>query len=293
MRLQDRVAVVTGGGRGIGEAVALALAEEGARLALASRTKLELERVAEEIHKRGGQVQPIPTDVSRHEEVARLVEGTIKSYGQIDILVNAAGVYGPIGPLWEVGVEAWTHAVQINLIGTFLCCRTVLPYMIDRRRGKIINFSGGGATTPLPMFTAYGVSKTAVVRLTETLAEEVKEFNIQVNAISPGAVNTRLQDDVLAAGEQAGAMFERIRHLRTTGEGGVPPDLAARLAVFLASEQSDGLTGKLVAAPYDEWDSWDVESIGKLMAAPWLTLRRVDRFTLQPLLGKLAGGETF
>jgi len=157
-----------------------------------------------------------------------------------------------------------------------------LPHMILNRRGKIINFSGGGATAPLPCFSAYGVSKAGVVRLTEVLAEEVKEFNIQVNAVAPGAVDTRLQDQVLAAGDRAGAAGSRIRKLRETGEGGVPRELAAELVVFLASDDSDGLTGKLIAAQHDGWQSWDAARLAELMSAPWLTLRRIDLATLRP-----------
>ncbi len=287
MRLQGKVAIITGGGRGIGEAIALAFAREGARLAIASRTQTELEQVAAQIRKMGGQVQVIRTDVSRQDDVLQLVEATLTTYGQIDILVNAAGVYGPIGPMWDIDVDEWIQAIQINLLGTFMCCHTVLPHMIESRQGKIVNFSGGGATSPLPRFTAYGVSKTASVRLTETLAEEVKEFNIQVNVVAPGAVDTRLQDQVLTAGERAGDLLARIRRLRETGEGGVPRELPAQLVVFLASDDSDGLTGKLIAAPYDDWQSWDADRIAEVMSAPWFTLRRMDPYTLRPLMDKL------
>ena len=287
MKLQGKVAIVTGGGRGIGEAIALAFAREGARLSIASRTQTELDQVASQIRELGSQVQAIPTDVSNRDNVTRLIEATLAAYGQIDILVNAAGVYGPIGPVWDIDVDEWIRAMQINLFGTFTCCHTVLPYMIERRQGKIVNFSGGGATTPLPRFTAYGVSKTAIVRLTETLAEEVKEFNIRVNAVAPGAVDTRLQDQVFAAGERAGDLLARIRKLRETGEGGVPRELPAELVVFLASDDSDGLTGKLIAAPHDGWQSWDSDRIVEVMSGPWFTLRRMDPYTLRPLVDKL------
>lgn len=288
MKLQGKVAIITGGGRGIGEATALAFAREGADLAIASRTRTELDQVAAKIQELGGQVQAIPTDVSNRDEVTRLIEVTLTAYGQIDILVNAAGVYGPIGLLWEVNTEKWVQAMEVNLFGTFFGCQAVLPHMIDRRQGKIINFSGGGATSPLSRFTAYGVSKTAVVRLTETLAEEVKEFNVQVNVIAPGAVDTRLQDAVLAAGEQAGDLLPRIRRLRETGEGGVPRELSAKLAVFLASDESNGLSGRLIAAPHDGWESWNADRISELMSVPWFTLRRMDPFTLKPFIEKMS-----
>ena len=287
MRLKGEVAIVTGGGRGIGEAVALALAREGASLVIASRTQAELDRVACGIRAVGAQALAIPTDVSDRWSVAELAKTALSAYGRIDILVNAAGVYGPIGPVWKVDIDEWIQALHTNLVGTLICCRTVLPHMIERRKGKIVNFSGGGATSPLPRFSAYGTSKTAIVRLTETLAKEVNEFNIQANAVAPGMVDTRLQDSVLAAGDGAGLLLDRVRRLRETGEGGVPPSLTAELVVFLASERADGLTGKLISAPYDDWQNWDSERITSLMSAPWLTLRRMDPYTLKPLMGSL------
>ena len=288
MRLKDKVAIITGGGRGIGEAIALAFAREGANLALAARTASEIEQVAQAIAALGRTACTIPADVSKSADVKRFVERAIDAYGKIDILVNAAGTYGPIGRLWEVDAQEWVRATEVNLFGTLYCCQAVLPGMMARRQGKIINFSGGGATAPLPRFTAYGVSKTAVVRLTETLAQEAQEFNIQVNAIAPGAVNTRMQDEVLAAGERAGDMLPRMRRLRETGEGSVPPERAANLAVFLASAASDSLTGRLIAAPYDGWESWTADRIAALTELPWFTLRRLDPHTLRPFLDQAA-----
>lgn len=284
MILHGKTAVITGGGRGIGAVIARAFAREGAKVLLASRTRAELEATAAQIEQAGGAVRYAQADVSDRLDATRIVETALAAYGRVDILVNGAGVYGPIGPLAEVDVEEWLRAFATNVFGTFLCCHAVLPHMMSRRCGKIINFSGGGATSPLPRFTAYGVSKTAVVRLTETLAEEVKPSNIQVNVIAPGMVDTRLQDHVLAAGSRAGELAGRIRALRQTGEGGVPPERAAALALFLASAAADGLTGKLISAPHDGWESWDAARIEELMAAPWLTLRRIDPFTLKPLM---------
>ncbi len=279
--------IVTGGGRGIGEAAAYALASAGRPLVLVSRTISELERVAAAVRQRGGSALAVAADVSRPEDAIRIVRAALDAHGAVAALVNAAGVYGPIGVAWEVDPVQWVHALHVNLVGTFLCCREVLPHMIARRRGKIINFSGGGATAPLARFSAYGVSKAAVVRLTETLADEAQEFNVQVNAIAPGAVDTRLQDEVLAAGERAGPLAARIRDLRERGIGGVPPTLAAELVAYLVSDESDGLTGKLIAAPYDDWRSWDAARIAALQASPWLTLRRLDRHTLAPLVRDL------
>lgn len=284
LRLQDRVALIVGAGRGIGEAIALRFAAEGARLILAARTARELDTVAKKIRAASGTALVAATDVTAPEQVTNLVQKSIETFGQIDILMNAAGTYGPIGRAWEVDTQEWANTFSVNLFGPFLLCQSVLPHMIHAGRGKIINFSGGGATSPLCRFSAYGVSKAALVRFTETLAEEVKEFNIQVNAIAPGAVDTKLQDSVLAAGEKAGDLLQRIRRLRETGEGGTPREVPAELAVFLASDDSRNLTGRLISAPNDKWESWTDERITQVMSQPWFTLRRMDPFTLRPLL---------
>ena len=282
--MRGTVAVITGGGRGIGAAVALAFAGEGATVVLAARTASEITQVAAMV---GAAALAIPTDVSSAQDVSKLVQRVLDGYGRVDVLVNAAGILGPIGPLWEADPEGWKRAIEVNLYGTFLCCRAVLPHMVQRRQGKIINFSGGGAASPFLRFAAYGASKAAVVRLTETLAEEVKPFNVQVNAIAPGMVDTRLLDDILAAKERAGDQLERVRRLRHAGEGGVSRNLVAELALWLASDESHGLTGKLIAAPYDGWRDWSADQIAALMDSPWLTLRRLDRATLRPLIDKI------
>lgn len=286
MKLGEKVAIVTGGGRGIGRAIALAFAKEGADVAVVSLTPAEIEKSAAMIRAQKQRAMAIPADVSNQQDVITMVERVIREFGTVHILVNSAGVQGPIGPLVDNDVGQWRQTIQINLAGAFLCCKAVLPVMIQQGCGKIINLSGGGATSHRPYFTAYAASKAAVVRLTETLAEEVKEYNIQVNAISPGAVNTRMLDRVLAAGDAAGekAAAEARRQLES---GGTSPERAAALAVFLASDESDGLTGKLIAAPYDGWESWDADRIAEVMSAPWFTLRRMDPHTLRPLMDKI------
>ncbi|MFH1634538.1 MAG: SDR family oxidoreductase [Chloroflexota bacterium] len=154
-----------------------------------------------------------------------------------------------------------------------------------RRAGR-----GGGATAPLPNFSSYAASKAGLARLAETLAEELKPFNIQVNVIAPGMVDTRLQDEVLQAGNRAGGLYEKIKLARETGKGAVSPEIAADLAVFLASEASGKLTGKLIAAPYDPWREWEGKG-DELNATPMYTLRRLDPLTIKPLIGKLEVGD--
>ncbi len=279
MRLEGETVVITGAGRGIGEAVAHAFARAGANLVLVARTQSEIARVAAETASCGVSSVALAGDVSRRDDVARVVAAAQKKFGGIDALVNAAGIYGPIGTFVENDLRAWAEAVEINLLGTVFTMHAVLPRMIARRKGVVLNFSGGGAVAPFPRFSAYGASKAAVVRLTETVAEEVKECGVRVNAIAPGAVNTRLLDEVLAAGERAGEEFY-AKAQQQKANGGAPAALAAELAVFLASPAAAGITGRLISAVWDDWKSLP-ERAPELDCSALFTLRRIDgrRFT--------------
>jgi 3-oxoacyl-[acyl-carrier protein] reductase len=283
--LGGQVALVTGAGRGIGRAIALALGGAGANLILVARTASELDETSAQIRSLGREVLPVKADVSRREDVQRAVAQGLGWFDQVDILVNNAGRQPPIGPLIENDPDEWTHTVAVNLFGPFYCIQAVLPGMIARRRGKIINLSGGGGTAPRPNFSAYAVSKAAVVRLTETLAEEVRPYNIQVNAIAPGAINTRMLDEVLAAGVAAGNELAAAQQRKA--QGGVPVELAVELVLFLVSDAANGLTGKLISAPHDDWRTWDAGRIAGLANSPWYTLRRIDPYTLRPLVEQL------
>lgn len=282
MKLDNQVALITGAGRGIGRAIAMAFARQGADLALVARTESELEETAQMIRAAGHRVVAVTADVSHREYVERAVSQALETFDRVDVLVNNAGVQPPIGPLWQNDADEWMRAVAVNLFGPMLCIKAVLPGMMERKRGKIVNLSGGGATGPRPNFGAYAASKAALVRLTETLAMELAPYNIQINALAPGAINTRMLDQVLAAGELAGAELAQAQ--RRTERGGASIERAAQLAVFLASADSDGLTGKLVAAPHDDWQTWDAARIAALNESPWYTLRRIDPFTVKPLV---------
>jgi len=273
---------VTGAGRGIGHAIAVRFAQEGADLALAARTGSQLEQTMAEITAAGRKCLCFPVDITSASDVATMTEAIIAQWGGIDVLVNNAGIQGPIGRAVDNDADKWAETIRVNLLGPFLCVKSVLPHMIAKRSGKIINLSGGGATAPRPYFSAYGASKAAVVRLTETLAEEVRDFCIDVNAIAPGAVNTNMLQETLDAGELAGPELDAAR--KRQHQGGISADLAASLAVFLASSASDGLSGKLISAQHDDWASWGPREIAALMSSTRFTLRRIDDLAIQPFL---------
>ena len=275
MILRNRVAVITGANRGLGEAIARAFAKEGAGLVLAARDGALLQRVSENLPRDAQQkVEWVSADLRKAADIETIRDCAINTFGRVDILVNNAGVYGPIGPFEEVDWREWCDAVNINLFGTAAMTRAMVPIMKRQGYGKIINLSGGGATASLPRFTAYAASKAAVVRLTETIAEELAASHIDVNAIAPGALNTRLLDQVLEAGpDRTGEDFYR-RSLKQREEGGASLELAAELALFLASAESDGISGRLISAVWDEWRHFPAYR-ERIQESDVFTLRRI------------------
>jgi 3-oxoacyl-[acyl-carrier protein] reductase len=276
MILKDKTALITGGSRGIGKSVARAFLREGAKVMIAARSREELDAVKNELGKEFDGVAIFRADVSKKEEIDSLVAATVVRFGKIDILINAAGIYGPIGPSHEVDFDKWEEAFAINVFGTFRMIQKALPIMMQAKHGKIINFSGGG-DGPLPRFSAYNSSKVAVVRLTETLAAETKDYAIDINAIAPGPVNTKFLDEALRAGEELVGKERYKALLRQKEEGGAPPEKTAELCVFLASSKSDGLSGKLLSAVWDDWQKWDKEKIKTIMQSDVYTLRRTKQ----------------
>ena len=283
MKLQGRGILITGGSQGLGKAIAQACVAEGAHVFLCARGADLLERTRAELALQaanGQQVLAQVADVSQPGDVQRLVEAALGSLPRLDGLVNSAGVYGPKGFTEDVDWEEWTRAIEINLMGTVLLCRTVLPSFRNQGYGKIVNLSGGGATAPLPRFSAYAASKAAVVRLTETLAEETRGIGIDVNAIAPGALNTRLLDEVLTAGPAKVGQDFYERALRQQEEGGIPLEKGTALCVFLLSGASDGITGRLISAVWDPWGT---------LPERWPELDGTDIYTLRRIVPKDRG----
>ena len=275
MRLKDRVALITGAGRGIGRAIALAYAKEGASLALAARTLSELEETAREAQALGALTQVVQVDVTNEEEVADMVRQTVERFSTIDVLVNNAGAVGPVGPIYETDVAEWVRTIQVNVVGMYLCCRAVIPLMLRNDRGKIINLGGAGATIAWRSTSAYSTSKAAVVRLTEGIAFELQGANVQANVLGPGSIHTRLWEELRDGAEAAGdsALFELGR--RVTSGGGAPMDRAADLAVFLASDDSAQLSGRLISSVTEDLNAL-TPRIPEIMASDAYTVRRVE-----------------
>jgi NAD(P)-dependent dehydrogenase (short-subunit alcohol dehydrogenase family) len=196
-------------------------------------------------------------DVAESESVDALIDFAIDKMGRIDILVNNAGIYGPKGPTDSVDWVQWVQALNVNLLGSVLMCRGVIPHMKRQGYGKIVQLSGGGATNPLPNLSSYAVSKAGIVRFIETLAIEAAEYGIDANAIAPGALNTRMLDEVLASGPEAVGNEFYERALQQKASGGAGLEKGANLAVFLGSAGSDGITGKLISAIWDPWEELD------------------------------------
>ena len=256
MKLKSINALITGGSQGLGKAIVGHFLAEGANAVLCARGEKELLATRDKLAKRfpSRKVLARICDVSSETQVNELVAFALRELGPLHALVLNAGIYGPMGATESVSLEDWRRALDINLYGVLLPCRAVIPHFKKAGRGKIVVLSGGGATNPLPNISAYAASKAAVVRLVETLAEELKNFHVDVNAIAPGALATRLVDEVLAAGpEKVGAAFYE-KNKQWKDKGATPLELGANLAVYLASAQSDGITGKLISAQWDPWE---------------------------------------
>jgi NAD(P)-dependent dehydrogenase (short-subunit alcohol dehydrogenase family) len=275
--LTGRSAIITGASQGLGLAIAHAYVAAGANVMLCARDRKALDAARKDVAtgRPSDQMVEIETgDVARADDVQRIVEKALTVFPRIDILVNNAGIYGPKGLIDDVDWSEWVRAVEINLFGSVLMCRAILPHFKSHAYGKILQLSGGGATNPLPRISAYAASKAAVVRFAETLAEEVRDDHIDVNSIAPGPLNTRLLEEVLAGGPEAVGQVFYDRCVRQKQEGGVPLKHGAALAVFLGSSASDGITGKLFSAVWDPWTSLS-KHLEELQRTDIYTLRRI------------------
>jgi 3-oxoacyl-[acyl-carrier protein] reductase len=275
--LHGRGILITGASQGLGKAIAEACVDAGADVFLCARGAAQLEKACQSLRERACSDQQVAfceADVADPNAVARLATEACHLLPKFTGLVNNAGIYGAKGRLEDTTWEEWVKAIQINLFGTVAACRAVLPVYRRQGYGKIVNLSGGGATAPMPHFSSYAASKAAVVRLTETIAHETAGAGIDVNAVAPGALNTRMLDEVLTAGpERVGtACYEKA--LQQSKSGGESLQVAAALCVYLLSAASDGITGRLLSAVWDPWRNL-AEHAGDLSKSDIYTLRRI------------------
>lgn len=275
--LQGRVAIVTGASRGFGEQIARRFAKAGANLVLTARSADKLDELCADLkasQHAEQRVISIAGDAAREDDIERVVRGAMEAFGRIDILVNCAGTAGPRGALDETDWAEWRAAIELNLMGPTYFCRCVIPHMKRQGGGKIINISGGGATKAIQNMTSYGASKSAVVRVTETLALELAAYNISVNAVAPGLLATKLAEDVMEVGTAIlGERYFKEVERQKNGELDAFEKPTA-LCVFLAGSASDGITGRLISAPWDPWPTLPAHR-EELAASDIYTLRRI------------------
>lgn len=272
MGIRGKSVLITGAGRGIGKRLAIGFSQAGARVGLLSRSQAELDLAKLEIEQAGGNALRIRADVRDLEQMQAAAERVRAVFGGLDVLVAAAGIQGPVGPFLGNRAKAWNETIETNLIGAVNSCRAALPGMVEKRSGKLILVVGGGSGHARPNFSAYAASKVAVARFVECLALEVLDHNVQVNSISPGGAYTHMTDEILAAGEERAGRkeIEDAEQVRVTG--GVPPEKQIQLALFLASERSNHITGKLIHVN-DDWRRFEQENMNPEL----YTLRRVHR----------------
>jgi NAD(P)-dependent dehydrogenase (short-subunit alcohol dehydrogenase family) len=270
--MNGKTVLITGAGRGIGKRLALGFAQAGARVALLARSQAELDLAKLEIEQAGGAAMRIRADVRDLDHLTAAMDRIRAAYGPVDVLIGAAGVQGPIGPLWRTKPKAWSEAIEVNLIGAVNSCRAVVPSMIERRSGKIILLGGPGSGYTRPYFTAYAASKAAIVRFVECVADEVRDHNVQVNCMAPGPAYSSMTDEILHAGEDLAGTKEIEAAQRVRVTGGETPEKQVQLALFLASGRSNHISGKLIHVS-DDWRRLEQEN----MKPELYTLRRVQK----------------
>jgi 3-oxoacyl-[acyl-carrier protein] reductase len=268
-RLAGRRIIITGASGGFGAALAEAFRAEGAQLLLVARREAELYALRKKLG--DDRVEILVGDITDTSVSERIFQG---KWAKSDVLVNNAAVQGPIGSSWQVDWTDWRHCLEVNLLAAIALCHGCIPGMIRHGGGKIINLSGGGATASRPCFTAYATAKAGLVRFSECLAEEVAHVGIDVNCVAPGAMTTPMLDEVIRSGPAIAGEKEYHAALRARETGGETLAKAVQLCVFLASRESDGISGKLISAVWDPWTEFP-EHVTDLQNSDIYTLRRI------------------
>ena len=276
--ISGKNAIITGASVGLGREIAMTFVKNGANVCICAREGSELKnvtRLLNENKKFDDQIITCKeTDIAYTNEVDSLFEYSEKIFGNIDVFVNNAGIYGPIGPIETNDWDSWEYACRVNFLGMIYFVRKSISHMKKNGRGgKIICLSGGGATKPMPNFSSYAATKAAVVRAAETFAIETRDFDIDINCLAPGALNTRLLDEALSVGKDILGEKKYAQLIEQKESGGASLKNAANCALFLASEKSNGITGRLISAVWDDWKSFP-ENWHKWADTDYFTLRR-------------------
>ncbi len=244
--MKRKTAIITGGSKGIGLSIAKILAKRNFNIVICSRNIKQLAKAKKNIESLQAKCVVIRADISNYNDCKKVIRETIKKFSSIDLLVNNAGYQGPVGKVWENNISDWKNTIDINLLGTFYMLHEIIPHMLKQKSGLILNLSGGGSVYARPCFSAYGSSKTAVLRLTETLHEELKGKNINVIAIAPGAVWTSMTKSVLTKNSNRlnKKVISELKILKKTG--GTLISKIENMIDFLVSGNSKKFSGKLI-----------------------------------------------
>jgi 3-oxoacyl-[acyl-carrier protein] reductase len=270
----NRRVLITGGSRGLGEHLARSFWGAGYHLVLVSRNLLDCQHVVENLPRRDRQkTKVLSCDLADPEKVDGFIREATSSIDKLDVLINNAAIQGPIGDLSRNSLRDWDQTIRVNLLSPVALCKGFVPLLRESKDGCIINLSGGGATAPRPNFSAYAAAKAALVRFSETIAEELSSAGIRVNCIAPGAMKTLMLEAVLSQAETAGER-EATSAKQVLMSGVNSMDRVSALALFLASDSAKGITGKLISAVWDNWEDWP-RYLDRLTQSDVYTLRRI------------------
>lgn len=281
--LKNKVVLLTGASKGLGYETAKHFVKNGSNLIICARDSKKIKKTFKQLQKIKNKKQKIiysVTDVSSLIEVKKLVNLSIKEFGKIDVLVNNAAIIGPKGHIEKVNWKDFLKTIKINLLGSILLCRTVIPYFKKRNKGKIIQLSGGGGVGPSPMLTSYAISKVGIVRFIENLSEEIKKFNIDVNAVAPGIMLTDMLNEMVRAGPKKIGKDNYKKFIKAKKSGETNFKKICELILFLSSRYSDGISGKIISATWDNWKKWIKYK---------KFLKNSDIYTLRRIVGKDRG----
>ena len=276
MKAKNKNVIITGGTVGFGKALAEKFLSEGANVSICSRNEQQLfDTQSELLSKFPNQIILVKKcDVSIEKDVKEFISYSLDTFKTIHVLILNAGVYGPMGPIETVSLDEWRKSIDINLFGVLLPCRELIPHFKQNKYGKIIVLSGGGATNPMPNLSSYATAKAAVVRLVETLSKELLSYNVDINAIAPGAMSTRMIEQVIDAGPEivGDEFFKKNQNWKQNGATSM--ELGTNLTVYLSSDDSNGVTGKLISAQWDDWKNFG-NHLDDLQNSDIYTIRRI------------------